>query len=324
MTSKSGKLRRVYNFSDADLVQAADSLKISLERDLADLAVFSVTSASLDVLQDYRDQFADYAQDVYHVGLLKGAVYERNLASDAVVSQFREVEAIVRNVADIPGYKVDSLNIRELTKMKASELVQLGKNVERTLTSLAADLAGTAINPAYITAMMVKVQDLDDKIDEVQRQRKDREQAAMERVELGNRLYKEMVKLADFGKTKWYSLDESRYNDYILIETATATGNRRTLTIPENTVKNANFPDIEPDFLFSLQGDNALPVEVYFSDTPLDNPDIAPFVLLPNHTVEKTAMELGYKELAPFLNVRNTNESGTATVKITLVSMGDS
>lgn len=312
---KTPAAKRVYTFSDPTLTQTADDIGNSLTRDLADLAFYGVTAPVIAALAALRTAFAGVQGDVFYVAQITGAANNKNTVRADLETTLRALETGTGGKLGAEDYRTLSLGIRSISSLADKDLIDVGKNAHMAALTFVADLTGTGIDAAYLTALRAKITDLDAKLDLIRVAVKNRDLAATDRIKKGNALYKEMVRLAKFGKDYYFSRDESKYNDYIIVETSNASGNTQERTIADNQTVNFDFTDIEATDVFTLTGDPVNDAEFYFLGT-LSGPPVGPvFTLGAGLTVTKIAAELGYDTLRPFLIGRNNAQGADIVVQ---------
>ncbi len=214
--------RRNYKLSDGTLVQVSDSLVISGTRDLTDFATYGWDTARLDAIEDLRDEFDDLPTDEELMGAMVVATGQKNEKGEELRVMIREMRSRVENKYGEGADETVAYGWELLSKMDDNDLRRCGKRVWRLATADAANLATEGVTAAVLTALITTTNDFDDLIDTQITRIKERDVAVTGRINKGNELYAELVKLANTGKTHWESRDESKYNDYVINESSSS------------------------------------------------------------------------------------------------------
>lgn len=267
--------RRLYKMSDGTLIQTADNLKISGERDLTDFAPYGWTAARLDAIEDLRDEFNELPTDEELMGAMVIATADKNESAENVRVAVRELRSRVENKYGEGSVKTVPYGWELLSKMDDNDVVRCGRRVVRVATADLANLASEGVTVALLTSLSELVDKLDEDIDTQFTRIKERDVAVTTRINKGNQLYAELVKLANTGKTHWESRDESKYNDYVLNESSS--GNQVvTGNIASGTVVNISvIVDTATDQVtINHEGTGADgPIQAYFATMPTDGPN---------------------------------------------------
>lgn len=208
---------RVYNFSDDVLWQKADSLVGSMQRDIADFALRKVDAPRINEIVLLVTQFKNHPTDQELLGLVSTATEIK----DAAALELRKKISSVRNMALTKfgnNGKFRTFDFGELARLPDSDLYRTAKRVVRVGTSFLADLLSEGLTAAMLTEITTLATSLDTNLDAMEAAIENRDIKTQERVNIGNNLWKTMVKYADVGKSIYEFSDEARYNDYVLID----------------------------------------------------------------------------------------------------------
>lgn len=267
--------RRLYKSSDGTLTQNADNLKISGERDLSDFLQYGWTQARLDTIGDLRDEFDDLPTDEELMGAMVVATGQKNEKGEQLRVMIREMRSRVENKYGEGADETVAYGWELLSKMDDNDLRRCGKRVWRVATADAAALASEGVTASVLSALITLTNDFDDAIDLQITRIKERDVAVSIRINKGNELYAELVKLANTGKTHWESRDESKYNDYVLNESSS--GNQVvTGNIASGTVVNLSvIVDTATDQVTINHEGTAADgvIQAYFATLPTDGPN---------------------------------------------------
>ena len=210
--------KRDYNFGDDVLMQKADSLVKSMERDSDAFATRSIDSSRRAEVSETNAQFKDLPTDEELLGLISTATEVK----DANALEVEQLISRVRNMAETKygsNGKYKTFNFGELSALPDSEMYRTAKRVVRVGTKFLTDLASEGLTDDILKQIATLAITLDEKIDLVDDAIEERDIKRQERVRMGNKLWALMVKYANVGKSLFEFTDEARYNDYVLIET---------------------------------------------------------------------------------------------------------
>lgn len=213
------ELPRDYKVGDDELMQKADSLVGSMQRDVTDFATRKVDAARINEIISQNDAFKNYPTDPELLGVIS-TVTE---AKDAIALQLRQKIAAVRNMAETKygnNGKYRTFDFGELSGLSDSDLFRTARRVVRVGSIFLTDLASEGLTAALLTEITTLATSLDTKIDEMDAAIEIRDIKTQERVILGNKLWNTMVKYANIGKSLYEFTDEARYNDYVLTESS--------------------------------------------------------------------------------------------------------
>jgi len=208
--------KRMYRMTDADLKQTADALKNRIKRDLTDFASRNITETSLETLHELNEAFDVSSTDKEMLGFKMKATEEKDVVAEAVRLAIRPI----RHMAEL-AYKGKGLyhvfGFEDMATLGDSDLCLLGKRVTRVATRLKVDLVPRGLADAQLVGLANICQQLDTAIDKSAAEIELRDIETQERVNRGNALYEEVMRLASIGKSIYADKDEARYNDYVLI-----------------------------------------------------------------------------------------------------------
>jgi hypothetical protein len=221
------EMLRMYNLSDADLKQKADSLLQTTKRDLFQFSSRNVNADTLRLLQEHIDNFANASTDEELLGQLKAATETK----DETAAALRRLLRTIRNMAEIAfegkGH-FHSFGFDGMAKMSDTELCMLARRVSRIANRLLPDLVTQGLSASQLGNVLQLQEDLDRQLDRCAEAVENRDIETQERVRRGNVLYAEMMRVASIGKSLFEDTDEARYNDYVLIGSNTRTDTAET------------------------------------------------------------------------------------------------
>lgn len=208
---------RIYSMDDATLIQRCDALLASLTRDQADLAYRNVTLLVLADFENQIDAFRETDTDQEWVGILSAFVAEKDKERNELQVQISTIRNMAQNVYGRGKGLYKTFGFTDIDQLDDSNYVRAARRVHRVATSLLADLAPEGLDAAILLALITKIDELDGAIDTAHSKEEERDLATQARIVTGNGLYRTASKLAGIGKNHYFSRDEAKYNDYVLI-----------------------------------------------------------------------------------------------------------
>jgi hypothetical protein len=211
------ELLRDYKIGDDELMQKADSLAVSMQRDATDFATRMVDATRINEIVTQNTAFKNHPTDQELLGLVSTATEIK----DGTALNLRKKIAAVRSMAETKfgnNGKFRTFDFGELSSLPDSDLYRTARRVVRVGTSFLADLASEGLTAAFLTEITNLADKLDKQIDDMEAANENRDIKTQERVVLGNNLWNTMVKYANIGKSLYEFSDEARYNDYVLTE----------------------------------------------------------------------------------------------------------
>ncbi len=303
--AKKAPIQRSYRMGDATLVQTADEYVSLVTRDMADLAAYGITAATVADLEVKRAAVADHPSDEALLNTVLVITDDKATKRDALEMGIRDIAVRVVNKFGESHTHVISLRVNAISKEVDNVLVRTGRRVARVAEALLAELASEGFNAALLAAFKAKVEAFDTVIDQQEDATIARDIATRQRIEKGNVLYNAIVKLANYGKTVYYSTNSAKYKHYLLTEEANAKGQQRTGKLAVAEKKHLDFTAVEAKDTFRLK----LPAgqaEIYCATTTLGEPTGPATVLQAGADTQHTAAQLGFTKLTPFIIIRNT------------------
>jgi len=132
--------KRIYNLSDAVLVQVVDARIIFATRDIADLEPRGVTAARLAALQLANDAFKDMPTDAWWEGQESLKVEARDTARNLLLSKLGNLRTMAQNVWGDKSVKYASYKFEGMISLEDSKLSEFARGAHKQATDDAAAL----------------------------------------------------------------------------------------------------------------------------------------------------------------------------------------
>jgi len=263
-------IKRGYSFSDGTLAELADELVAYAVRDNAQMIGFGYDAAKLALINAKITAFKEFANDDYFTGLMMEATATKNEAIKSMSIAGQEIvqRGVIKFGKNSPQER--ALAFTGYAGKTDSEKISACRTTHKFATEKLDDLAGQGLTTAILDAFKDKITAADTALTDKRMAVSERDTAVHDRIKLGNDLYRDLVPLADTGKTIWENTDESKYNDYVIYDSQpnmhTVSGNAPATAVhaPSVTVSEAG-DEIEITVTSGT-------LTAYFSDDPTDEP----------------------------------------------------
>lgn len=216
---KKKEVFRVYNMTDAQLVQTCDNLLNAAERDEVEMSLRGYSLTRRQQIKILRDDFNDFPPDAYFSSVRLEATENKNISREKLEIKLRSIFVMAANKFGVNTAKYKRFGSTDISRQTDDQLIRNAKLVHLTATSLLNELSSEGLTTTWLSELDTLRQELDNNLDQQKIAERERDIATEERVEKGNILYTELTKLASVGKDIWYSVNESKYNDYLIYDT---------------------------------------------------------------------------------------------------------
>jgi hypothetical protein len=211
---------RLYQFPDGTLVIKGNNFITSARRDATEFGERNITEANtFSLIEADIDAFKNLPTDEELEGIKMDFTEKKDLKEDAIRKQVNRIMTAAENIFGIHSAKYYRFGAKGLDGMVDSELLKCARRVARTANSLMSDLAAEGVTTALTATLLTTANDYEEAIDDQLDAINDRNIAAEERVEAGNAIYLKLVKLTNTGKDIWFTVNEAKYNDYVIYNT---------------------------------------------------------------------------------------------------------
>lgn len=217
--TKKKEPKRLYHFTDGKLEQTTDSVLAAAETDKAVMEPRGVNLARRTAVKALRDDFSIFPADDYYAGEQTIATEAKDLARAQLTTAVRTVFTAAENVFGLKSKQYKQFGDPALTRLTDNDMVRNARNARRLAEKYSSSLEAEGITAAFLAELDKLIKALDDGIDEQKAAEREREIAKGERVDKGNLLYTEVVKICNTGKDVWAEVNEAKYKQYVIYNT---------------------------------------------------------------------------------------------------------
>jgi hypothetical protein len=209
---------RMFNVPDADLyVRCMDAMRNAHR----DQTLFTQYNYGIDRLKGFKalcDQFRNLTDDDESVGDQMITTEKKNTASDKLRTAIRSVMTRVAMKFHDKTGRYRKFGTAKLGDMTDPQLLFCGRRVVRVARQQIDFLAETGLNENVIQRVVDACSEFENALNIQQDKVHDRDIAVERRMDVGNRIYTELVILCDIGKDIWAERDRVKYEQYCLYE----------------------------------------------------------------------------------------------------------
>ena len=207
---------RKYNMSDGDLSGHCRMIRMCVQRDILDFMNRGVSEAFIEAFHQQRLDWDSFDEDVVKVGEIMEATEIKDASEEKLRLALRTYRTMVHNKWGINHRNYRVYKFERLHHTTDDILHRLARTVKLVGPRHLADLA----TEGFTQDMLDNIDQLDIQfeldMDLQQNAQTEREIQTQERIEMGNNLYKEMMRLSNIGKDLYATTNSARYKDYII------------------------------------------------------------------------------------------------------------
>lgn len=232
---KKQSINREYNFSDASLYTQCKERIQYIHRDKAEFESYAYTSTKIDQFEQLCKQFSDQPDDDELIGNQMEATSKKNEAKEKLKTAIRSVMTRVANKYHVRSGHYRKFGTVKMNDMNDPKLLLCGRRVVRVATKLLDFLAETGLRQPHIDAVQQAATAFENTIHIQQDRISDRDIFVEKRIELGNKLYQELVLVCNIGKDIWAEKNKAKYENYTIYESNNDQKKARKQRLKEDT-----------------------------------------------------------------------------------------
>lgn len=218
--SKKNEPVRLYNFPDSVLISKCNTIKVTLQRDIAELATYGINTAKISAWETKINAFENFPTDDELLGEQSIATQAKDEKAETIRVALRELmqRAASKYGLETPRYK--KFGVGNIVHLSDAELLHTARKAARVATSSLPDLTEKGLTTAIITALSTMANEFEILLHTKDMKTADRDIFQEDRVEMGNTLYNLLIDYCENGRTAWETKDVAKYNDYIIYNTS--------------------------------------------------------------------------------------------------------
>lgn len=209
---------RKYNFPDADLyLQSLERIKYAHR----DMTYFTQYSYDLDRLKKFKamcDKFRGLPDDDEMVGDQMILTDKKVVAAEKLKSAIRSIMIKVSIKYNNRSGRYRKFGTAKMGDMTDAQLIFCGRRVARVARQQIGFFEQVGINENSIARVSEACRVFENSMNLQQDKVADRDIAVEKRVDLGNKIYEELVILCNIGKDIWAENDSVKYENYTIYE----------------------------------------------------------------------------------------------------------
>lgn len=209
---------RKYNFPDADLyLQCLERLKFA-KRDLKHFELYGYKAQRLKTFITWCEQFRNLPDDDELIGDQMVTTEKKYTASEKLKTAIRSLMTRVAIKFSNRTGRYRKFGTAKMGDMTDAQLLFCGRRVVRVARQQIDFLAEVGVNENAIKRVVDACSVFESALNIQQDKVADRDIAVERRIELGNKLYDELVVLCNIGKDIWAENDAVKYENYTIYE----------------------------------------------------------------------------------------------------------
>lgn len=209
---------RQYNISEADLYVTCTEAIRAAHRDIEFFQQYGYGLDRLKAFKSWCDQFQTLPGDDELVGDQMICTEKKNQGAEKLRTAIRSLMTrVAMKFHDRTG-RYRKFGTAKLGDMSDPQLLFCGRRVARVARQQIDFLAEVGVNENVIQRVLDACAEFENALNIQQDKLHDRDIGVERRMDFGNKLYKELVVLADIGKDIWIERDPVKYEQYCLYE----------------------------------------------------------------------------------------------------------
>lgn len=216
---KKNEVTRLYNFSDAKLIDVGNEKIAFMRRDAEAFASFGLDETKFAELEAKITAFSNLVTDIEKSNEQVQITEQKDLKAEELRTAIRSVMTRVAQKYGAGSARYANYGSDSLAKQNDADLLVTAKRVVRVGTANLNDLAGEGLQVSHLN----KITELNDEFNVLLIDQKlkigERDIQQEDRVEDGNKIYLLLAKYTQTGQDIWEANDVAKYNDYIIYNT---------------------------------------------------------------------------------------------------------
>ena len=209
---------RKYNFPDADLYQQCMDVIRLAKRDMEEFKSYGFEGQRLKGFYNRCQRFSEMPSDDELLGDQMVVTDKKYEAAEALKAAIRSVMTRVRMKYSQKSGRYRKFGTAKLGDMTDAQLLFCGRRVIRVARAQLDFLSETGLNETILRRVADAAKRFETAMNIQHDRVADRDISVETRVELGNKLYDEFIKICEIGKDIWAETDKAKYEQYCVYE----------------------------------------------------------------------------------------------------------
>lgn len=216
---KKNEVTRLYNFSDAKLIELGNEKIAFMRRDLEEFQSFGLNEAKFLDLETKISKFSNLVTDIESSNEQVQITEQKDAKAEELITAIRSVMTRVAQKYGDTTARYANYGTDALSKQSDAELLVTAKRVVRVGTTNLANLSEEGLTTAHLDAITLLNDEFNNLLINQKLKIGERDILQEDRVEEGNAIYALLVKYTQTGQDIWETSDVAKYNDYVLYNT---------------------------------------------------------------------------------------------------------
>ncbi|MEM7105987.1 MAG: hypothetical protein AAF502_22820 [Bacteroidota bacterium] len=215
---KKQAVHRAYNIPDADLyLQCMERLNYA-KRDIGAFKTYGYNADKLKAFARLCERFSKLPSDDELVGSQMLTTEKKNVTAEKVKSAIRTIMTRVATKYSNRSGRYRRFGTAKMGDMTDAQLLFCGRRVARVSRQQMDFLVETGLKDDHVIRLLEACKAFENALNIQQDKVADRDISVENRVDLGNKMYEEMVSICNIGKDIWAETNKAKYENYVIYE----------------------------------------------------------------------------------------------------------
>lgn len=208
----------MYNVPDAELyLLCMEKLQFAL-RDLSAFANYNYDAVRLKLFQNLCERFKNLPTDDELLGDQMQVTEKKYEAAERTKTAIRSIMTRVETKYPLKSGRYRKFGTHKMGDMTDAQLLFCARRVVRVARTQLDALAETGLKEDHIMRLQEASRAFENALNTQQDRIADRDIAVESRVEVGNKMYADLVQICNIGKDIWAEQNRTKYDSYVLYE----------------------------------------------------------------------------------------------------------
>lgn len=219
---KKAEVKRLYTFSDAQLIAIGNEKIAFMRRDIVEFALFGLNETQFSALETQIEAFSNLVTDIESSSNQVQITEKKEIKAEELCTAIRVVMTRVAQKYGAGSARYKNYGVAALSKQSDANLIITAKRVVRVGTAGLSDLASAGLTSAFLDSISLLNTQFEALLIEQKIKICERVIEKEDRVDNGNAIYLLLVTYTQTGQNIWVSKDVAKYNDYVIYNIARA------------------------------------------------------------------------------------------------------